>query len=168
MSTWLGKYIVETYHLTDRREDEAYTSWNETYSEYMDYKMQRIKNETGLDNYLMLMRDKNLSSIVYIAKDSTLLQDARLMNLVANLSQYEVPEKMAESMESGEAYFLLVDNEEKKIWECTGERELDLSDTVFGRLRYGVDADGELYLYIQGKKDPVGKMPKQRNMIFWL
>ena len=43
-TSYLTEYIKENYEIPDRRDDEAYSSWSDAYTEYLDYVKDGIKH----------------------------------------------------------------------------------------------------------------------------
>lgn len=44
ITEYLGKYLTENYPLPDRRDDPAYTHWNEDLEKYTEYRSQKLEN----------------------------------------------------------------------------------------------------------------------------
>ena len=44
----------------------------------------------------------------------------------------------------------MVDNTGQTMYECVREEEIDVSDTGFGNVSYGLDNNGNAYLYLCG------------------
>lgn len=150
ITAYLGNYIKENYSVPDRREDKKYTSWNDVYKEYEEYKISRIKEQTSLDNYLMLLADENLSSCIYINEGTDILRDERMKKLLRNISQHQDLAQLESAGESGKNYFLIVDNGSSKVWEGVGEEISPDLDTSFGKIKNVAAVDEEPYILIQG------------------
>lgn len=66
VTDYLGKYIVENYNVFDQSENETYSSWHNDYESYKNYKIAKLKEQTSLDTYLMLLADKNYTLLFEI------------------------------------------------------------------------------------------------------
>lgn len=137
ITEFLGEYIVSVYGIKDQRGNEDYSAWHEDYKTYTEFKHDNIRNEQELKNYLMLLRDKNLSYGVYLKWGLNLNQypviNELLLNIGINPAQY--PE---EGM-----CFAFVDNV-----NGTGSKItiLENMDTYFGNFSLMYNEDGHLEL----------------------
>lgn len=92
ISAYLGQYIQDNYQIMDHRDDPTYASWHNDYQEYVEHKMQLLRDETAIENYLMLLRDKDTTCQIYIRADSCLLDNMLIQNLLKNIaSEKELP-----------------------------------------------------------------------------
>ncbi len=57
----LGQFITEHYSIEDHRDDDGYSEYWIKFGEYQKYKMQLIKEQTFLKEYLMLLNDPDFS-----------------------------------------------------------------------------------------------------------
>lgn len=57
LTDYLGQYIQDNYDIEDRRDDPDYSSWNEDYRTYAEYKKGNFLEEENLGVYLMLAED---------------------------------------------------------------------------------------------------------------
>lgn len=117
--------------------------------EQADYKLEKIRNESSLENYLSLLQDTDLSLCIYLPSDSELLQREENLQTIEELCPYQLPEKLREAAKTGEDYFLLIDNGWEMVWESVGGEALNELSTTFGMVDYQSSADGERHLYIQ-------------------
>lgn len=158
VTRFLGDYIMKNYDLTDHREDPDYQSWNDSYEDYLKNNMSELIKQRNLDDYLMLLADKNLSCCIYIDENMVdyLNEDMNLKitELIKNLSQYKSLEQFATASSSGKKYFLIVDNGSEEVYESIDGAPLDIPNTTFGNVRFGTDEEGSPYLYIRdGEKN---------------
>lgn len=153
VTSFLGNYITKNYKITDHREDIAYIDWNNNYDNYKAYKISELKELQNLDSYLMMLSDKNLNACIYIDESVIALMDERMIELIANISQYESLEQLETAVASGKSYFLIVDNGLTDIVESVNGEFLDISNTSFGHLVFGTDEKGVPYLYIGDGED---------------
>lgn len=117
--------------------------------EYADYKLEKIRNESSLENYLSLLQDTDLSLCIYLPSDSELLKEEENLLKIEGLCPYQMPEKLRETTETGQDYFLLIDNGWETVWESTGGEDLNELSTTFGMVDYQSSAGGKRHLYIQ-------------------
>ena len=149
ITDYLGEYITTNYDVTDHRQDPDYTSWNENYNDYMEYKISELKKQQELDRYFTMLTDKNLSCCVYMNERVGSSCDERMKELIANIAQYGDLKKLDTAIASGKDYFLLVDNGKAEIFESTNGESIDISNTTFGHVAFGTDGEDSRYLYIQ-------------------
>lgn len=155
VTEWLGKYIQITYQIQNRKEEVAYSKWNEDYIKYQSQNIETIKKEFLLDNYLMMLRNKEFSVCIYLKEDSAIYSDERLVNLIKNISQYEDIKKLDDSNLTKKDYMLVIDNGWKKIWECVGDEnieEMKEINSTFGNVSYFSESAYKT-LYIQNSKE---------------
>ena len=117
--------------------------------EQTDYKLEKIRNESSLENYLSLLQDTDLSLCIYLPSDSELLQREENLQTIEELCPYQLPEKLREAAKTGQDYFLLIDNGWETVWESAGGEALSELSTTFGMVDYQSSADGKRHLYIQ-------------------
>ena len=117
--------------------------------EYADYKLEKIRNESSLENYLSLLQDTDLSLCIYLPSDSEFLKEEEDLLKIEGLCPYQMPEKLRETTETGQDYFLLIDNGWETVWESTGGEALNELSTTFGTVSYLPSEDGKRHLYIQ-------------------
>ncbi len=84
VTDYLGRYIRENYEIGDQRQNPVYADWNDDYAEYAMFKENTLKNLKDLNQYLMLLADKNYDIIIEW-DPSGILQDEMRRNLLANL-----------------------------------------------------------------------------------
>lgn len=66
VTDYLGRYIMDNYEIPDQRTNEAYDGWYDAYEEYKEFKTSNIREEQELDNYLMLLADKDYDVMIEI------------------------------------------------------------------------------------------------------
>ena len=88
VTDYLGKYIMENYDIPDQRRNEAYNFWNQDYDEYIDFKINNLKdNEKNLNNYLMLLYgEKDIDYKITISSKRKIEEGSTLKNLLENLN----------------------------------------------------------------------------------
>ncbi|MDE7297557.1 MAG: hypothetical protein K2N94_01855 [Lachnospiraceae bacterium] len=156
ITSWLGNYMRENYGLADHRGEEIYAAWD------TDYALQVLDNQSyillqkTLDAYLMLLSDKNTSSCIYIRKGSGLLQDFRTIELLNNVSVHDYPSELSAAIETGEEYFLFVDNLSGRLWEGVGGEAAVTAETSFAGVRYELTEKGSHTLFVNSAEYPVG------------
>lgn len=117
--------------------------------EYADYKLEKIRNESSLENYLCLLQDTDLSLCIYLPSDSEFLKREEALLAIEKLCTYQLPEGLRETAKMGQDYFLLIDNGWEKVWESAGGEALNELSTTFGTVSYQPSEDGKRHLYIQ-------------------
>lgn len=66
VTDYLGQYIMEHYSISDQRGNIAYSDWYIDYADYAEYKISNLRGIESLDNYLMLLADKNYSIVIEV------------------------------------------------------------------------------------------------------
>lgn len=110
MTEFLGRYLTENYELEDRRQDADFAAWFDDYQAYEEMKVNALRNQRALDNYLMLCSDKNVNCLVYMREDSEIGTDQRMQSLLKNIPYMQIIEKWEEMSEyfSDEADILII------------------------------------------------------------
>lgn len=153
VTDYLGQVLSDYYDVPDHRGDTAYALWDSDYDAYVGDKVQLLREQTGIENFLMMLHDSDFSACVAISADSAIREDARLVQLLQNIGRrhlYEedtfdsvfadglMPlERLEEAGEQGEAYLAVIDRERGAIQEALGSG-LSL-EASFGCVTY----DGE-------------------------
>lgn len=117
--------------------------------EQADYKLEKIRNENSLANYLSMLQDTDLSLCIYLPSDSELLKREEDLLTIEKLCTYQLPEKLRGAAGIGQDYFLLIDNGWETVWESAGGEALNELGTTFGTVSYQSSEDGKRHLYIQ-------------------
>lgn len=149
VTAYLGAYLERHYELADHRGESAYSGWDEDYRRYTDYKLQCASGLEALDKYLMMLADPAFDCCVYINGEADVWElDETYLPLVDNLCGGSA-EKLEEAAASGEDYFLVLDRQEGRKYECVGEESLQ-AECSFGQVCYEAGEDGARTLYLQG------------------
>jgi hypothetical protein len=83
VTAYLGNVLRSDYQLEDHREDSAFAKWKDLYQEYFEYKNKRLKDQDGLDQYLMLLADNDYEVSICVGDDKV-YADAIYNKVVAN------------------------------------------------------------------------------------
>jgi hypothetical protein len=70
--------------LTDHRNDEKYSQWQEDYQEFVTSKTDYLKSQTNIEYYLMLLSDDDYKTVIEV-KDSSILFEGRNKAMLENL-----------------------------------------------------------------------------------
>ena len=144
VTDYLGQYIMENYSIPDQRENEAYSDWYIDYADYVEYKISNLREIESLDNYLMLLADKNYSAVVEINNPEILYADSYIHlfeNLGVNSSEITENTDFLLIQEAGRETVCFENFHESGSHEMTpmGEFSLFMSETG----DYGVYLDNE-------------------------
>lgn len=136
ITSYLGKYLVEHYGIRDYRENSNYYHWHEDYEEYRLHKLQLIKEQEELKNYLMMLADDDISWGIYLKPGNVLYEYPVVISLLEQLGiDYQnLPQ---------EDYFIVKDKGLGK------EHVLKLFETIttgFGDFHLYYNDDGHLEL----------------------
>ncbi len=134
VSEYLGEYIMSNYDIQDRRTDEVYAHWHEEYKEYQESTYETLEQQTKLENYLMLLRDENLSACVYIAAESGYLQNPVIHRLLDNMALNGTVSNLSQAVLEGKDYLLQVDNKKETVVDAaiSGIEEADMLKEYVG------------------------------------
>ena len=136
VTDYIGRYIADYYDMPDRREDPAYAHWNTDYADYVQYKIGHLKNQSDLDDLLMLLHDDSFSVQMAVRSGAACYQDEQILRLMHNIAREHVYEedmfsKWSNSLfpleeldtaaYAGDAYFVHVNRHTGEITEYTGE-----------------------------------------------
>lgn len=152
ITEYIGGYIDRHYDIADRRDEEAYSGWNEDYVRYTNYKLGVMESLESLDKYLMMLTDPSFDCCIYVNGRADVWQKNEMyMPLVENISGKRA-ERLEEAVNSGEDYFLVLDGQNGEIYECVGEEGLQ-TECVFGQVNYETGEDGGKRLFLQGGEE---------------
>lgn len=133
---YLGQYISENYAIADKREDAAYSAWNEDYEAYRAYKIEELNSVEELYPLLMLLNDEEWSVCITLKKGSALFKDNWFWELMANAGE------VTKTADNTQSYFCLIDNKAGTVSELFGTSEAASVPSAFGTFAYEVDAHG--------------------------
>ena len=146
VTDFLGRYITEHYDIPDRRTDEEYQVWHTDYREYVNDKAKAIVNQGKLENVLALLHDNSFDLNLYVAEDSGLYDNEKLMLLLHNIAREHVFEEdefvkysssmfplsvLDEAAASGDAYFAQLSGPGSPVQEYSGEEAMQLAAEYF-------------------------------------
>ena len=135
LTKYIGDYITKKYKLPDHRNDAEYADyWNNRYNSFISYKESRIKEQTSLDNALMLQSDKNIDSYIFISKGCGFFKDRRMVALLKNISpdsNLEIPKNDEEDV------LIYFDNKHRSTKVETGEYDIedDVGSAIYSNNR---------------------------------
>jgi hypothetical protein len=84
VTKYVGDYLYSNYMLTDHRNDEKYSQWQEDYQEFVTSKTDYLKSQTNIEYYLMLLSDDDYKTVIEV-KDSSILFEGRNKAMLENL-----------------------------------------------------------------------------------
>jgi len=82
VTEYLGDYLVNHYDIPDRKEESDYKQWHTDYEEYLDDKIERLKQQKTVLTYLLALSDPNLYYEVALREDSSVLYDGVLVGIL--------------------------------------------------------------------------------------
>ncbi len=81
-TSWIGEYLIRNYRLSDYSGNEY---WQKDYQDYLEYKIQNLKNQTTLVNHLLLLYGDDFVCNLEVY-DETLADAALLWQLADNVA----------------------------------------------------------------------------------
>ena len=85
ITQYIGNYIVQNYAIEDQRENDIYSEWHEDYDAYLRFKIENIRKEEELKNYLMLLSDKDFSYGIYLKPGTSIEAHPILVELLMGM-----------------------------------------------------------------------------------
>lgn len=142
ITTYIGEYIMDNYDIEDQRNNPIYADWHDDYAVYSEFKLQNLKAEDELNNYLMLLNDKNLSYAIYLPTNPAIILNSTKVQLLKNLGIDTDKVLLAENN------LIVVDNKKEKK---TYARMNETVKTDYGRLRLKDEGNINANILINGK-----------------
>ena len=84
VTSWIGRFLMEQYSLPDKRNDPAYSYWEEDYREYEAVKNNYLESEDDIVNYLMLLAEDDIDVMIYI-QDQDIFRNKQVLLQLENL-----------------------------------------------------------------------------------
>ncbi len=84
VTSWIGEYLMQQYNLPDRRNDPAYSYWDEDYREYEALKNEYLNSEDNVVNYLMLLARDDIDIMMYI-RNQDIFRNKQVLLQLENL-----------------------------------------------------------------------------------
>ena len=153
VTDYLGQYILEQYSVPDQRGNKEYNDWYADYADYVEDKVSNLRKYESLDNYLMLLADKNYSVVVEVNDPMIWHYDSYIHlfeNLGVNTSEITENTDFLVIQEAGRqvACFENFHESGSHVMTALGEFSLFMSETG----DYGVYIDNEeLYTVTSGQ-----------------
>lgn len=142
ITSYIGEYIMDNYDIKDQRNNPLYASWHNDYAIYSDFKLDNLKAEDDLNNYLMLLNDKNLSYALYLPTNPAIILNSVKVQLLKNIGIDTDKVLLTENN------LIVVDNKKNKI---TYARMDETVETDYGRLRLKDEGNINANMLINGK-----------------
>ncbi len=146
VSEFLGKYILETYNITDRRQDAISAQWNNWYQTYKEYESWVLRDQTDLASYLMLLYKSN-DTIFVDMRNSSLIDNEAYYSLLSGLGEYS--KDITKSTD-----FIIVQNGEAVVLDDFRNNGATI-DTEIGEISF-FNANDRFGLYVNGDEYYVG------------
>lgn len=122
VTSFMGRYLTEHCGVADHRQDGS-VDWDEDYAEYQRYKIDRMQAQESLQNYLVMMADKNFSLCLFVDGKSRIWDYEQYVNQIRNLAPGYVFPSFDQLMEQEEDYLLVIDNKNGVVADfCGGGR----------------------------------------------
>ncbi len=146
ITSFLGKYLTENCGVVDHRQDSL-VNWDEDYDAYQRYKIDRMQAQESLQNYLVMMADKNFSLCLFVDGKSKLWDYEQYVGQIRNLAPgYSFP-SFEKIMGEKADYLLVLDNGKGEITDFYGEEGGEV-ETSFGKVTYTKTDSGAKALYL--------------------
>ncbi len=107
VTAYLGEIISTVYpQVTSRADDPAYAFWNEDYAKYKQMKVERLRGEGNLMNYLMLLNDSDFEVAIYLKGQKAVQISEKIPALLHNIYDFD---KLDDAVANGEDFFAVVE-----------------------------------------------------------
>lgn len=135
VSDYLGRYIAEHYDMADHRGEAAYAAWTDDAAAYRAKKLTDFRNQSELENVLMLLHDDDFDCEITVSAGSALFDDEKLTTLMQNIAREHIfeedmfakwsnslfpLERLDEAKESGQSYRVRISRAAGKLEESVG------------------------------------------------
>ena len=135
-TTFIGQTLVEQYQLLDHREDEKYDSWWSDYQNFINSKVDYLRQQTSLDLYLLLLADDDYNIMIETV-DTSIFSEGNNLHMFENLGidmdkLNDNSNLLAIDMSSGEISYLSNDYESGSKWESV-LGEISLWEDTYGQ-----------------------------------
>lgn len=148
VTSFMGRYLTETCGVVDHRRDGS-VNWDEDYADYQRYKIDKLRAQESLQNYLVMMADKSFSLCLFVDGKSRIWDYEQYVNQIRNLAPGYAFPSFDQLRDQGEDYLLVIDNKDGGIADFCGrgdqDREVEMS---FGKVVYTEAVDGKRALYV--------------------
>lgn len=81
VTPYIGQILREDYNIADHKQDLTYKGWEKDYENYVDMKMQLLRDNLTLSQYILALENTECDIVLEIKKDSLLLKDEQIVNL---------------------------------------------------------------------------------------
>lgn len=142
ITSYIGEYIMDNYDIKDQRKNPMYKQWHDDYAVYSEFKLQNLKSEDELNNYLMLLHDYNLSYAIYLPTNPAIILNSTKVQLLKNLGIDTDKILLAENN------LLVVDNKKEQI---TYARMDETVKTDYGRICLKDEGNINANMVLDGK-----------------
>lgn len=87
VTTYLGEYLVESYHLQNHKSDDKYEHWDEDYEEYWAFVLGELDKEQNFYSYLAILYELSPKCDILIRADSEIETDDLYCELINNIEK---------------------------------------------------------------------------------
>lgn len=147
ITDYIGKYLIENYNISDRRNDSKYTFWNADFEEYNLVKNNNLVSRQKLDEYLMLLYNDDVEIRMEV-KNKDIFNNQLAIELFENLG-------VDKSKLSGDTDFIIIRDRGKEAYVINGIKEdNNTQQSVLGTISYITTNDeNKLYhLYLENQE----------------
>lgn len=157
VTDYIGKYLVENYHVTDQRNNEAYAEWYTDYQDYSSMKDSQLTAQADIVSYLMLLANDNVDMILDV-RNKDIYRNAWIMELLKNVG--------VDAAQLDENTDFIIKTEKMGQAVCLDHfRENGNGmDTEAGRIQYACDDSGAYNLTVDGNERLSGNIQDDTGM----
>lgn len=85
VTEYIGNYIVSNFDCLWKKSEDEVNKWNQDYEKYLDYCIEKLVEQTNIDNFFVLLNNKNYATEIKLSKSfvPTELQSS-LFNQIQN------------------------------------------------------------------------------------
>ena len=122
VTDYLGTFLTQNYDIPDRRQDPAYSFWQQDYTEYREMINEWMNTISNLYSYLVMLNDRDLSVRIYLAEDSFIYANPEIMELIENIQVFGSVEFIKASNEEITSEVIKIEVSEVETGNIVGTR----------------------------------------------
>ena len=155
VTKYLGNYLQNKCMITARSEVDVIKRWDDYYEEYLEYKVDRLKQQSKMESYMMLLCDSDYDTLVEVNSLECFENDL-ISKLFCNLGIFE------EEIPSN-AKYVCIKAGGREISYVSEESAEQGTETVIGFLQISNMEDGGYAVMVDGNEAIIVDSVKKNN-----
>lgn len=146
-TSFMGHYILQNYDMTDKRDDAAFSSWNDDYVNYRHYVLAQLNETESLHYFVMQLYNEGFNFSIAIHENSDLYEDEFFLQLFDNAGDMNISE------DSANEQIFIVDRALNTRTQYAADIASVGISTSYGTLRYSPADNLEHQLVLSGANE---------------